>query len=56
MTKYKKILLLFILFISVIFILAMAFEYLGFWNVVVSIGFYLIFSFGLIKFAVWLLY
>ena len=55
MTKYKKILLLFILFISVVCILAIAFESLGFWNVVISIGFHLIFSFGLIKFAVWLL-
>ena len=55
MKNYKKILLLFILFIAVVCILAIAFETLGFWNVVVSIVFYLIFLFGLIKFAAWLL-
>ena len=55
MSKNKKILLLFILFIAVICILSIAFETLGFWNFVVSMVFYLIFSFGLIKFAAWLL-
>ena len=55
MKQYKKILSLFILFIAVICILAISFETLGFWNVVISIGFYLIFSFVLIRFAVWLL-
>lgn len=55
MSKNKKILLLFILFIAVVCILAIAFETLGLWNVVISIGFYLIFSFGIIIFAAWLL-
>lgn len=54
MKQYKKILSLF-LFVTVIYILTVICEKLGFWNAVVEILLILIFLFGLMKFAAWIL-